>query len=475
VGSLLLTETETTVGVGWRPGVTTASAGDDPVVMVSDGRRGARVGVGTPLRATLLELLGSPAGVPLEWLLTEAADAACQHDGALAEVEARSLLNRLARLGLLAVWLSDRQGVAATIATPVLPDEPLEPAGALALSPDVFLRRDGDDESDLVLESATDPARRDPIEARFAALLLTGELPLAWRTALRHAGILVAAGDGRPDPCVPAGRWEFHDRLFHTRSRRWRGAARPYGATMRLAGAIEPLPADHLPATAAGPRLALAVPETGWSGHPAYGEAAERRRSQRLPSAPLTARQLGELLHQTLRVRAVHPTSAGDELDRPVPSGGALGAVGVYPLVVDCEGLDPGLYHYDGTGHVLRKLEAARDSNLEPLVADARATAGLSADAPVQALLVLAARFGRLQYKYSGMAYAAVLKDVGVVYQAIYLAATAIGIGGCALGGGDALAFERASGLDRWEEGSVGEFLLTGVGANTGPKRGDAQ
>jgi len=90
-------------------------------------------------------------------------------------------------------------------------------------------------------------------------------------------------------------------------------------------------------------------------------------------------------------------------------------------------------------------------------------------------LLVLAARFGRLQYKYSGMAYAAVLKDVGVVYQAIYLAATAMGIGGCALGGGDALAFERASGLDRWEEGSVGEFLLTGVGANTGRQWGDAQ
>jgi SagB-type dehydrogenase family enzyme len=106
-------------------------------------------------------------------------------------------------------------------------------------------------------------------------------------------------------------------------------------------------------------------------------------------------------------------------------------------------------------------------------VAFARETAGLPADAPVQAMFVLAARFGRLQYKYSGMAYAAVLKDVGVLYQAFYLAATAMGIGGCALGGGDALAFERASGLDRWEEGSVGEFLLTG--ANPDPERGDAQ
>jgi SagB-type dehydrogenase family enzyme len=78
-------------------------------------------------------------------------------------------------------------------------------------------------------------------------------------------------------------------------------------------------------------------------------------------------------------------------------------------------------------------------------------------------LLLLVARFGRLQYKYSGMAYAAALKDVGVLFQSFYLTATAMGLGGCALGGGDALAFEQASGLDRWDEGSVGEFLLTGA------------
>ena len=473
MGSLLLTETDTTLGMGWRSGLTAVSAVDDPLVIVSDGRREARVGAGTPLRATLLELLGSPAGTPLELLVAEAADAACDGDRALAEVEARSLLNRLAGFGLLSAWLADRQGVAATIAMPVLPDEPLEPAGSLELSPDAFVRRNGHGELGLVLESAADPARSDPIEPRFATSLLTGELPHAWHAALRHAGILVAGSDSRRDARVPTGRWEFHDRLFHTRSRRWQGSARPYGATMRLAGEMEPLPADHVPAEATGPRLALAVPEPGRSGEPAYGEVAERRRSQRLPSAPLTARQLGELLHRTVRVRDVHPASAGDELDRPVPSGGALATVGVYPLIVDCQGIDPGLYHYDGIGHVLRKLEAARDADLEPLVAFARETAGLPADAPVQAMLVLAARFGRLQYKYSGMAYAAVLKDVGVLYQAFYLAATAMGIGGCALGGGDALAFERASGLDRWEEGSVGEFLLTG--ANTDPERGDAQ
>ncbi len=225
---------------------------------------------------------------------------------------------------------------------------------------------------------------------------------------------------------------------------------------------MEPLPADHLPATATGARLTLPEPATG--GRSAYAEVAERRRSERRPGAPLGAQQLGELLHRTVRVRAVRRSSAGDLVDRPVPSAGSLGAVALYPLVVDCEGIEPGLYRYAGSEHALRRLESARDADLERLVAVARSTAGLPADAPVQVLLILAARFGRLQYKYSGMAYAAVLKDVGVVFQALYLAATATGIGGCALGGGDASAFERASGLDRWEEGSVGEFLVTGAG-----------
>jgi SagB-type dehydrogenase family enzyme len=465
VGGLLLTETA--VRLGWRPGLSAARAGDAPVVVVSDGARAARVSSATPARAALLELLGASDGAPPETLVDAAASAAAEGERALSEIEARSLLNLLAGRGLLAARLVDAEGLAATIATPVPPDAPVASADALVLSGDVLIRRADDLDGGtvaggrpgLVLESAADPARRDPITPRFVAALLTGELPLAWRAVLLHAGVLVPRDDD-PGELPPAGRWEFHDRLFHTRSRLWRGPARPYGVTMRLDGLIDPLPACAIPANAGEP-LPLPVPERDRSGEP-LAEVAERRRSSRQPAGPLHVRQLGELLHSSVRIRAVRPASAGDEVDRPVPSGGALGAVGVYPLVVSCEGVEPGLYHYDGREHALRGIEAAGDADLEPLVAGARATAGLPPDAPIQVLLVLTARFGRLQYKYSGMAYAAALKDVGVLYQALYLTATAIGIGGCALGGGDALAFERASGLDRWEEGSIGEFLIVG-------------
>jgi oxazoline/thiazoline dehydrogenase len=47
-----------------------------------------------------------------------------------------------------------------------------------------------------------------------------------------------------------------------------------------------------------------------------------------------------------------------------------------------------------------------------------------------------------------------------VLYQTIYLAATAMGLAPCAIGGADADLFARAAGTDYYAETSVGEFLL---------------
>ena len=58
------------------------------------------------------------------------------------------------------------------------------------------------------------------------------------------------------------------------------------------------------------------------------------------------------------------------------------------------------------------------------------------------------------------MAYATTLKNVGVLYQTMYLVATAMGLAPCALGCGDSDAFARAAGADYYAEPSVGEFLL---------------
>ena len=78
----------------------------------------------------------------------------------------------------------------------------------------------------------------------------------------------------------------------------------------------------------------------------------------------------------------------------------------------------------------------------------------------LQVLIVIGARFPRLMWKYASVAYALILKHVGVLYQTMYLVATAMQLAPCAIGGGNADLFARACGTDYYSEGSVGEFLL---------------
>ena len=56
----------------------------------------------------------------------------------------------------------------------------------------------------------------------------------------------------------------------------------------------------------------------------------------------------------------------------------------------------------------------------------------MGAPAPPQILITISARFGRMSWKYSSIAYSLILKDVGVLIQTLYLMATDMALGGCA-------------------------------------------
>ena len=142
---------------------------------------------------------------------------------------------------------------------------------------------------------------------------------------------------------------------------------------------------------------------------------------------------------------------------RQVPSGGALHELEIYPLVHRCDGLAPGLYHYDAGGHGL-ELVRESDPQTRLLVEYTQRTSTM--ENPPQVSLFLTARFGRAMWKYESMAYALILKHVGVMYEALYLTTTAMGLAGCALGGGNSQAFATASGLHMFVEGGVGEFIV---------------
>lgn len=75
-------------------------------------------------------------------------------------------------------------------------------------------------------------------------------------------------------------------------------------------------------------------------------------------------------------------------------------------------------------------------------------------------LLVVAARVGRVMWKYEGMGYAVVLKNTGVLYHALAGTSSAMGLAGCPLGTDDAVAFTEATGRDPLVEVSVGQFIV---------------
>src|SRR5262249_2038339 len=157
---------------------------------------------------------------------------------------------------------------------------------------------------------------------------------------------------------------------------------------------------------------------------------------------------LGEFLYRVARVRETRTlevtTPGGEKFDmefasRPYPGGGALYELEFYITVNHCKDLARGLYHYDPLHHRLERL-AAPAPEVEGLLADAARSTGIPQQ-DLQVLITLAARFARMAWKYSAIAYATILKHVGVVYQTMYLVATAMRLAPCGVGGGDADCF----------------------------------
>jgi SagB-type dehydrogenase family enzyme len=99
-----------------------------------------------------------------------------------------------------------------------------------------------------------------------------------------------------------------------------------------------------------------------------------------------------------------------------------------------------------------------------------RAVFAMGAPAAPQILITIAARFGRVSWKHSSIAYALILKDVGVLMQAFYLMATDMELGGCAIGIANIDLFAKMTGIEFHVEGPVGQFAI-GRGAKPGARR----
>ena len=326
--------------------------------------------------------------------------------------------------------------------------------GSFALSRFAYMRRE---ENDLVLESplagsqilvhhssamALVSAFVSPVRAAEVSLSSEAEAVL---TILVNSGAIVECDEtGRERELAGSSQWEFHDLLFHARSRLGRHA-NPYGGRIPAPFAIESIEEPF-----EGIELYAPDIENLKRDDPPFAQVVEMRRSVRTGGkAPITARELGEFLYRSARARS--------EGNRPYPSAGGCYELELYSVVQRCEGVDAGLYHYRPRSHRLRRV-AEPNEDVTDLLAQARiATGGVAAP---QILIVYAGSMERLTAKYQGVPYALALKDAGVLQQTMCLTATAMGLAGCPLGGGDSDAFARASGRDYYRETSVGEFML---------------
>ncbi|HXU29125.1 MAG TPA: SagB family peptide dehydrogenase [Thermoanaerobaculia bacterium] len=352
---------------------------------------------------------------------------------------------------------------------------PLSPERAYVLSRFAYLHRE---EHRLILESPCSHAKLILHDPRVAAwigalaaprkidedLARAAGLPAS---AARNLGRLLIGGslliddEGEiaevTDPVVAP--WSFHDLLFHARSRMGRHS-QPIGKTFPFLGRIAPYPAVK-PAVADRPRVSLHRPdlETLIQEDPAFTQVLEERRSIREQGEiPIRVEQLGELLFRAARVRSRPDASFSpyEITSRPYPGGGACYELEIYVTANACEGLASGLYLYEPELHELHRV-AARTAEVERLLTDAAVSSG---SPPPQVLITLAARFQRVSWSYEGIAYSVILKNVGALYQTLYLVATAMGLAPCALGRGDSDLFARAAGTQYLAESSVGELML---------------
>ena len=393
------------------------------------------------------------------------------------------IVRRLARHGLLEYGLrASATGADLVVIEPQLADfwpewRPLDERDVLVLSRFAYMRRRG---TEMVLESplagalfricepqivsalgmltAPQPLdvlrRQDDFPIELLALLVDCRI-LFKVEAAGSLGIRAEEGDGN------LVLWDFHDLVFHARSTEGRHA-NPLGGVYAHA--------DAMPALAAvrprwpGRKIDLTKhSKQGRKNAPAARVLRKRHSTRNFDDRrPITLSELARFLDAAARVSS-RRQSQGDfgpavtYAARPYPSAGASYELELYLAVAACKGLARGFYHYDAGRHALVPIRA-RPQDVETLLNSA--AAAMDAPGVPQVAITIAARFGRVSWKYSSLAYALILKDAGVLTQTLYLIATDMGLGGCAIGTVNVELFARMTGIEFHVEGPVGQFAL---------------
>lgn len=189
----------------------------------------------------------------------------------------------------------------------------------------------------------------------------------------------------------------------------------------------------------------IALPDPGGYQGLSLDDTIEKRRSLRdYTTEPMKLDELSRLLHAAQGI-----TDQGRGF-RAAPSAGALYPIETYALVHNVTELEPGLYHYAVADHSLEQLQAGD-------LRRAIVVAGIGQDmlGQAQVCFALSAIFQRTRWKYRERTYRYVMLEAGHIGQNLYLAATSMGLGACAVGAFLDDDLNRVLGLDGEEEAAL--------------------
>jgi len=171
------------------------------------------------------------------------------------------------------------------------------------------------------------------------------------------------------------------------------------------------------------------------------------RKSHRVyTDQPLTLRELSYLLWCTQGVKDVRGRSYATI--RTVPCGGARHEFECYMAIRRVEGLEPGLYHYLPMTHQIEFLGESAD--MGGFISKSLQEQNWALKSSV--VFYYSCVFYRAEWRYGPWAHPVILMDSGHITENLYLAATSIGLGGCAIAAVDPEACNREFGLDGVEE-----------------------
>jgi putative peptide maturation dehydrogenase len=296
--------------------------------------------------------------------------------------------------------------------------------------------------------------------------------------------LLTESEDGEPaelrrrDEVLAQSQWNVYAALYHFMSK-WRdidiqepdvelderSAAEEW---LRLFGP----PPSHFHSVERGRKpVRLPLPERAGGLYDALLARKTTRAFGRTES--LQTEELGAILRYVYGAHgflAVDPQVA--VLRKTSPSGGALHPIEIYPLLLNVNGFQPGIYHYRVADHTLEPLELMEREDAADLAYEFSSGQAFTRD--VQAVFLLTARFYRSFWKYRKhrRAYAVLLMDAGHLSQTFYLVCAELGLGAFVTAAINGANIEERLGLDGFAEGAL---LLLGCGRPAPEGRRDAE